>query len=69
MGMSLCLGAYFWHVERHVLGLKVSLIRCVTSWLLVNAETEYKRHNLSLAIEHFRHILAVKVVLIATRCR
>jgi hypothetical protein len=30
VGVTLCLDAYFWHVERHVRGLKVSLIRCVT---------------------------------------
>jgi hypothetical protein len=67
VGVPLCLAAYFWHVERHVLGLKVSLIRCVTLSLLANARTDYKRHNLSL--KELCNILGVKVVLIATRSR
>ena len=61
-----CCVVYFWHVERHTLGLKVSLICCVTWSLLGNAGTDCRRHNLSLALEQHCHILGVEVVLIAT---
>jgi uncharacterized protein YybS (DUF2232 family) len=69
VGVSLCLDAYFWHVERLVLGFKISLICCVTLSLLAKAGTDYKRHNLSLALEQLCHILGVKVILIATASR
>jgi len=69
VGVPLCLVDHFWHVERHVLGLKVSFIRCVTLSLLANAGTDCKRHNLSLALKELCNILGVKVVLIATISR
>lgn len=53
VGVSPRLDAYFWHVERHALGLKMSLIRCVTLSLLANAGTDYKKHNLFWHLNSF----------------